>query len=240
MKKLLSIILFLALASQVKSQDLAKGLHEAILSTNLENVKKVVEEFKADVNEAYDNKALGSPTPLNVSCFIANVEITEYLLSKGADPMKENKFGTTALGSLAENAAVDEKSEANRILIYDMLIQKNIDVNKNDKAGVCALGRAAYWGHAGLVKKMLEHKELEIDNRKNAFAKTALMLAAERGNLEIVKMLHEAGADPNEEVKIATRAGTFDIFKASDLAKNKNHAEVYEYLKSAKKIKKKK
>lgn len=240
MKKALILFVVICMGLQAKTQDVQKGLYDAILTKSLENVKKVVEEFKADVNAPYDNKGVGAPYPLNTSCFIGSLEITEYLLSKGADPNKENRFGATALSSLVQSVLVDENSQRERLAIYNLIRTKNIDFNITDKSGLTALGHASYYGHLSIVIAMLTEKDIEVDGRKNGMARTPLMLAADRGNLEIIKKLHEAGADPGEEVKIATSAGTFNAFTAADLAKNKNHMEAYNYLKSAKKIKRKK
>jgi len=240
MKKLIILFAIVCIGLQAKSQDVQKALYEAILTKNLENVKKVVEEFKADVNVAYDNKAVGEPYPLNMSCFIGSLEITEYLISKGADPNKENRFGATALSSLVQSVLVDENSQKERLAIYNLIKPKITDINNTEKSGKTALSHAAYYGHTSIVVALLLEKEIEVDGRKNGMVQTALMCAADRGNFDIVKKLHEAGADPSEVVKIATSAGTFNAFTAAELAKNKNHMDVYAYLKSAKKIKRKK
>lgn len=240
MKKALILFAVICMGLQAKTQDVQKGLYDAILTKSLENVKKVVEEFKADVNAPYDNKAIGTPYPLNMSCFVGSVEITEYLLSKGADPNKENRFGATALSSLVQSVMVDENSQRDRLAIYNLIRPKITDINNTERSGKTPLAQAAYYGHLSVVTALLAEKEIEVDGRKNGMVQTALMCAADQGKFEIVKKLHEAGADPSEEVKIATSAGTFNAFTAAELAKNKNHVEIYSYLKSAKKIKRKK
>ncbi|MBF0693704.1 MAG: ankyrin repeat domain-containing protein [Flavobacterium sp.] len=66
-------------------------LCRAISKGDIETVKKFV-EYGADVNESYNGM-----TPLMVAARHNNVELLEYLLSKGAVIHKKNDQGLTAL-----------------------------------------------------------------------------------------------------------------------------------------------
>lgn len=239
MKKLilLAVSVFSLITVSV-AQDVQQALGEAIESKSLDNVKKVVEEFHADVNKKINNKRYGDPIPLNFACLLGDVEISRYLLDKGAKIDNEDKMGQTALICLCYSALNSDEAQASRLEIFKMLLAKGIDLNAVSKGGTAAIANAAYYKQTLLVKALID-AGAEVDQRKNDFAKTALMLAAEQGWMDIVKMLHEAGADPKESVRVSTAAGTFNEFTAADLAKNKNHMDVNAYLKSAKKIKKK-
>lgn len=55
---------------------------------------------------------------------------------------------------------------------------------------------AVYTGNIGLAKRFLQ-KHKNLVHKKNKEQKTALIIAAENGNLPLAEVLVEAGADPN-------------------------------------------
>ena len=56
---------------------------------------------------------------------------------------------------------------------------------------------AARYGHADVVKALLE--EEENPNRRDGRGDTALITATENGRIDVVRLLLDAGANPNEE-----------------------------------------
>jgi ankyrin repeat protein len=187
------------------AQDAQQALIEAVQAKNLDAVKKVVEELKADVNVPSDNKAIGKPYALHVACKTLgpSVEIVKYLIEKGATVNVEDNFGSSPFIAL-----VMSHDTTNRLTIAQLLIEKGADINNISKGGGSVLGYACEYNLIDVVKLLIS-KGAEIDARKNNFANTPLMYAANSGNEAIVDLLLAAGADPKAERKVATKAGTF-------------------------------
>ncbi len=75
------------------------------------------------------------------------------------------------------------------------ILQSGMDVNTVDPAGNTLLMLAARNGNGGLVRFLLDHRA-RVRGR-NRHGDSALMLAALKGHLEIVKLLTGAGAEIN-------------------------------------------
>lgn len=232
MKKLIvAFALFMGINSF--AQDVQQALIEAVQAKNLDAVKKIVEELKADVNVPSGNKAIGNPYALHVACKTLgpSVELVKYLLDKGANVAAEDNFGSTPFIGL-----VMSHDTTNRLTIAQLLIEKGADINSISKGGGSVLGYACEYNLLEVVKLLLS-KGAEVDARKNNFANTPLMYAANSGNEAIVDLLLAAGADPKEERKVATKAGTFDLKTAAIIAKEKGFTSLASKLASAKKVK---
>lgn len=73
-----------------------------------------------------------------------------------------------------------------------MLLNENVNVNAVDNNNFTALHGAAFYQHTKLLKLLIEKKaDLEI---KDSSGSTAVSIAANRGNLDCLKILVEAGA----------------------------------------------
>jgi ankyrin repeat protein len=72
------------------------------------------------------------------------------------------------------------------------LLNNGADVNKQDNRGYTALQYSAMYGHDKMTDTLLDA------NAKDKYGKSALILAAEHGNLGIIKLLLSRGATINE------------------------------------------
>jgi ankyrin repeat protein len=110
--------------------------------------------------------------------------------------------------------------------VVAFLLEKGIDVNQTDKYDeimwATALMYASQEGHAEVVKMLIQHKNIDI-NQQNENGKTALMLASERGHEDIVKMLLE-----KENIEI--NQGDKDGWTALMLASRKGHDKIVKML----------
>lgn len=79
----------------------ATPLCNAVSKGDLATVKKFI-EYGADINERSNDM-----TPLMIAARYNNVEIVEYLLSKGADVNFKNESGMTALKCAIASKATD-------------------------------------------------------------------------------------------------------------------------------------
>ena len=125
------------------------------------------------------------------------------LLSNGVSVNASDDTGQTALMVAAKT---------NRIEIAKFLIEKGADVNLNSKSGLTALHYAALENNAEFAQLLLNN-QATIDatmkysstdgNYTNKpivweyVGATPLLIAVESGNLEVVSVLIEAGANPN-------------------------------------------
>ncbi len=103
------------------------------------------------------------------------------------------------------------------------LIQSGSVTNVRDWSGDTPLHAAVRVGDIGLADELLKLKDLELDATNKA-DRTAVMLAAENGNIALVKKLISAGANP----RLATSEGPTAIALASEAGKT----EIVRYLKS--------
>ena len=63
----------------------------------------------------------------------------------------------------------------------------------NSGFGITALTRAAFYGHAEVIKVLIANKA-DV-NKAPTDGRTAIIVAAHKGHVEAVKVLAEAGAD---------------------------------------------
>jgi uncharacterized protein len=150
-------------------------------------------------------------TGLMVASERGRPDIIKLLLDHKADPNAAGRDGVTALMLAAEN---------NQPEIVKLLLGRGADPNRQDKNGWTAVLKAAYQGNAKCIEILASHSKLELDRallvatlmeRKDAVkilldsgaevdfrasdGRTPLILAAGKGNKDIVQLLLQAGAD---------------------------------------------
>jgi uncharacterized protein len=115
-----------------------------------------------------------------LSAYFGHPEVAEVFTRHGAKP---DVFEASALGDL---------ETVRRLVSGDRAL-----VNAFAADGFYPLGLAAYFGHPAIVEFLLKNGADVKLAARNAQKVTALHAGASRGGAEIVKMLLEAGADPN-------------------------------------------
>jgi len=162
-------------------------------------------------------------TLLMEAAISGNVEAIGFMLAHGADPDSGNDFGVSPL----QWAVQQGHAEA-----ADKLVESGADPNACDREGqsvlMVACFRAALTGEEKMrsfVAKLIE-KGADLDRRKKG-GWTALMWTADMGDIDMVRMLCENGADA------ALRNDNGD--DAMDLAVKRGRKNVAEYLGSIEK-----
>ncbi len=149
---------------------------------------------------------------LHVCAWFGLVEIVSKLLDDGlnvnsADP----NYKQTPLMYACRRGTTDTVAR---------LLERGADVNQYSQRDSVALFDAVDNGVAETVELLLAHKELDVDTiHPRRFNRTALMLAAQNGNLQIVDaLLDRPGAkldkkdlDGNTALSLATIAGQYEI-----------------------------
>ncbi|MDY7028466.1 MAG: ankyrin repeat domain-containing protein [Spirochaetota bacterium] len=96
--------------------------------------------------------------------------------------------------------------------ITEAVLADGADINKKDIDGNTPLAKAAFWGNADAVDRLLR---LGADpDEANQDGQTPLWIAAARGQREALCRLLEAGADPETEGLLAPYGGTTPLTAA--------------------------
>lgn len=142
------------------------------------------------INEEDDIKC----TPLFYAAEYGHLHTARKLIDNGADVNHADKHGRTAFWYAADMGHFD--------MIKLLLENKFTFINKRgDIADETALDRAACNGHWDTVEHMIDEIEHLDINNCDRDGETVLTMAAEAGQLEIVKKLISKGADVNNRCK---------------------------------------
>ncbi|NXF85101.1 PP12C phosphatase, partial [Eubucco bourcierii] len=151
------------------------ALHQACIDENMEVVQFLVESG-ADVNQA-DNEGW---TPLHVAASCGHRHIAQYLLEHGADVAAVSSDGELPL-EVAEDEALEQ-------LLRGEVERRGVDV--------AAAKRAEEERMLRDTRRWLDAGEIP-DPRHPATGASALHVAAAKGYIEVMRLLLQAGYDPN-------------------------------------------
>jgi uncharacterized protein len=163
---------------------------------------------KANPNEVMPKSGA---TPLIIASAISQPEVVSLLLDNGADPNVKDANGFTSLHHAVRDTdyGADPATKAIQVKVVKALLAHGADPNARlqlDKEKLAAEIKAQA-GNAGARTKRtsITITEVELEGA------TPLALAAEVNNLDAIKALMDAGADPT----IATEKGTTPLILAS-------------------------
>ena len=137
-----------------------------------------------------------------------SLKATKLLIENGADPNEHGDGNVLAI----HNASPE---------VMRYLISKGADVNKIGAEECTPIMYEVYMHNYENVKILIE-KGANVNYQSESDAFSSLHWAARKGDLEMVKLLRENGADINSANKEGQRP--------KDLAKDNNHDTVLEYL----------
>ena len=158
----------------------------------------------------------GGRTPLLVASEKGHLEVVRLLLSKeGIDINKPAKNGLTPLIFASWKGHLE--------IVRVLLSKEGIDVNKPKNEGITSLIIASFQGHLEVVRLLLSKEGVDV-NKCAIHGDTAINSASFSGHLEVVKELVAQGADRRILFKGSKTA--------EDLAREKGHGEIADYLKS--------
>lgn len=191
------------------------AIHEAVWQNNVEKVKEMVAEKSADLEAVVEDctplylaclkghtdvarvlieggaKVDGDSPPIFAAAGKGNLELVQLLLDHKANP---SAFSTQHAGCCGLHIA----AEKNYVDVVEALLAAGVDVNiRSEKQKLTPLISAACCGSSEAVKALLKAKA-DIDAQSST-GNTALMLAIDRGKIEVALALIEGGA--NLEIK---------------------------------------
>ncbi|XP_076378037.1 uncharacterized protein LOC117229504 [Megalopta genalis] len=165
-----------------------KVLHVAAVSGNLDMVKFLINEKKADFN-AKDNN--GS-TVLHMAAGSGKLEIVKFLVDEKKVNFRAKDWrGITILHTATKRGNLN---------MVKFLVLKGANVDAKTKSGMTVLHMAAESGNLKMIKFLVNEKKADF-NAKDSGDRTVLHMAAKRGNLKIVKFLVIKGANIVAETK---------------------------------------
>ena len=156
--------------------------------------------------------ALYSPEAFLMAAHDGKRRIVEICLESGFDINLANPQGVTPLAMAAYNGH-DE--------VVTLLINKGATIDSRDNKGMTPLIHAASGEYPSTVELLLD-AGADIDAVDGGEKFTALMMAAALGNVEVVKVLLQRGADKTKT--------DIDGESAADFALNGNHLEIVKLL----------
>ncbi|XP_043916809.1 NF-kappa-B inhibitor epsilon isoform X2 [Protopterus annectens] len=140
-------------------------------------------------------------TPLHLSVFLNQPEVTRCLILKGANPEVPDRNGNTPLHLACEYGFVqcasmllDEFTEEElKSPFYDPSVRIEQDLELQNWQGLTCLHVATIYGHINLVD-YLSNKRANINCKEGTGGRTPLHLAVELRNISMVHILLKQGA----------------------------------------------
>ena len=140
-----------------------------------------------------------SASALHWAAYRNDLGAVERLLSEGADPNLENRFGVTPL---------HEAATVGNAAILEAMLAAGGDANATFGEGETVLMTAARTGDAASVRLLIE-RGADVAATEQWHGQTALMWAAIENHADVVQILVDAGAD------VRARSTTHDWVKIS-------------------------
>jgi len=129
------------------------------------------------------------PSELRIAATNGDLQRVEQLLKSGVNVNQP-------LG-LPSNSVLNRAVEGGSPEVVEAVLRAGADPNAVGETGMNALMMAAFFGKPSIIEVLLRHgakKDLVEERHKN----TALLIAVRKGQAEAVKILINAGADPNQ------------------------------------------
>ncbi len=124
-------------------------------------------------------------SPLMRACAIGNVKVIELLLAAGADVNREQRSPSSDRGTTALMIAASR----GYLPIVRMLLDTGADPKKHTRLGANAISQAVPKGNLPVVKELVR-SGCPVTGK-------AVILSADTGNLDLLKLLLKEGGDPN-------------------------------------------
>ncbi|KAH9512290.1 hypothetical protein Btru_041394 [Bulinus truncatus] len=169
-------------------------------------IVSILIDNKVSLNAVYIN----GQTSLVHATINGHRQVSEILLSNGAQVDKEDSFKRTPLMYAAQSGDLESMKlfiqhqadcshqDLGRIEVEDLLLQHGADPNKCTKTfGTTPLMLASAAGHLTVVLSLARCPKLELNLCDKIEGKTALIFAVQSNRLSVVKLIVESGADVN-------------------------------------------
>ncbi len=181
MKRILSTIATAALLI-ITGAAQAQEIFNAIKNNDTAKVKLLIGNDKSLLKSS----DLAGNSPLHFAAYRGYADITDYLLSEGADIECINNMGYTPLGMIARSEGQFETAR--------LLIEKDANINAKDPLGQTPLNNAAMYNVDNRIIDLLLGHKAEIDTTRESLG-DMLASACQRGHLELFRFIEKLGGD---------------------------------------------
>ena len=186
------------------------SIHQAAMQGDLAAVKKLLEQNPALLEARDEDEGV---TPLAYAAGFGRMEVLEFLVARGANVNARDPRGLSALHLTVYTGQL-------QALRY--LLDKGADVKSPGPSGMGPLHFAAR--QRAEIAGLLVERKADVGARDD-YGNTALILAVREGAQEVVRVLVDAGADPNAANPL-TGDGPLDV------ALQEGRAGIADYLRS--------
>lgn len=191
-------------------------LHQCARNGDTRSTQILIEQLKSSSKNIYKKINIRDEdkiTPLHYAARYNHKGVAKLLVENGADPNSRDAEHLTPLHyaaryrrqrqrvtdtddeddvDLPDNGPVDDVAQLqNSVISY--LIQRGANINMPDKYGQTPLHYAAMRGNEFAARELLGHKDIDIE-ASDMQSMTVLHMAATHNQVEITKLLIEAGA----------------------------------------------
>ncbi|XP_030751415.1 uncharacterized protein LOC115878949, partial [Sitophilus oryzae] len=128
---------------------------------------------------------------IHIAAEQADKDILLALLENNADALSKDKEGNTALHYAILNDCTD---------VIDVLIAQGIDINAKNDQFHTVLYSACRYDIPDVVKRLISHNA-DVSIKENCLGWSPLHRACEEGNLDVVRVLLDAGANVSDVTK---------------------------------------
>ncbi|KAL8825726.1 MAG: hypothetical protein Q9170_007682 [Blastenia crenularia] len=156
------------------------ALHIAARRGNTEVVAYLVAR-----RAAIDSRTSGGSTPIFLATYQEHLEVVAILLDSGAN---------VDVGDAEDFLPIHIAAGSGNVDIVRLLIEKGVDFNRQNNAGWTALQMATDRGQEAVVKLLLDHGAKMIPDKEGW---APLHFSCNNVELEVTRVLLQAGADPN-------------------------------------------
>jgi glycerophosphodiester phosphodiesterase len=136
--------------------------------------------------------------PIHLSAMNGHPLTTQSLLDSANRKIGASSTRVAGLRSPKSSAVLAFASKANFIEVVRILVEAEVDLNYQDEQGETAIHMAARFGHADCARLLLAGNHVQkasVELAENTYAWTPLFIACVDGQLPIVELLVDAGAD---------------------------------------------
>ncbi|TCC90320.1 ankyrin repeat domain-containing protein [Pedobacter frigiditerrae] len=178
--------------------------------STMETIQFMLSQKGNDINKIVSN----GRTYLYSAASNANIELMEYLISKGAKTNLRDNFGYTVLSYAAAIGQTNTR-------VYDICIREGADVVNEKVGGANALLLLAPYDKDFSLISYFINKGVDVKST-DSIGKTAFDYAVKGGHIEVLKALIAKGVKFNKDAILAASIGTYGSSGA--------RLELYKYL----------